>query len=85
MPLPSLVHRGNQFNIQAYNYNTIQTYQQTREQTRTPSNLKQAPQMVSSYHFNVMTKQRDSNNPSPHTKHDITREGYTAPLLSFIR
>lgn len=35
---------------------TIQTYQQAREQTRAPSNLKQAPQMVSSYRFNEMTK-----------------------------
>lgn len=60
----------------------IQTYQQAREQTRTPSSLKQAPQMVSSYRFNVMTKKSDTNKPCPHTKHDITRGTWPHCCLS---
>lgn len=60
-----------------------QTYQQVRGQTRTPSNLKQAPQMAPSYLFNVNTKQRNTNKPSPTPS--VTSAGNTASSPSFLR
>lgn len=51
-----------------------------RGQTRTSCNLKQAPQRVPTHLFNVMTKQRNTNKPSPHTKHGIAR-GTRPPFI----